>query len=93
MNGFMEEMCKEYLRQVLNLADAILFSEYLQEKNTTKFEIIREILIDHIDECSSCNASHQPDRSKREDANFKTSMAIARAIKERCGTQNIVETQ
>jgi hypothetical protein len=88
MNGFMENACREYHHQVLNLADAILFSDYLQEKNGTKLEMLREILIDHIDECTSCKPSIQPDRSKREDANFKSSMAIARAIKKRCGTQN-----
>lgn len=96
MYDYMENFCKEFNIKALNITEFVLFNKEIEETKQFKLDVLREDLVEHILACKTCKSSNQPERSKREDSLFVTTMAIGKAIKgqmKRCGALNTVETQ
>jgi hypothetical protein len=79
--GSMDIICSEYKRQLIILGEFILFNSDVNRRlKNNKLDLLREWLIDHIEECDMCKPSKPIERTKRKDREFTIKLAKGRAV-------------
>ena len=77
----MENLCPQYMLLALNMADFILMNKNEDDIKKGKLYILRESLIDHLDDCRECVTENKAERNSTDDPILSKALSFTRALK------------